>query len=173
MTPNTAPPEGSSGSQGDEQRQADPSDPQATNGPQTGVQRLPALESCRVCGTTERLYWRGAGSGLPYCTDCEACGWGQNPCVRTGINDPAVSAPAALDRAHRAEAAVREWLPALRRAVDCLDTTCRYHGDQLDPDRFGRMTRSEACCDTGIEPRRAREARTALAALTRLTEEQQ
>jgi hypothetical protein len=70
-------------------------------------------------------------------------------------------------------AGVREWLPALRRAVDYLDTTCRYHGDRLDPDRFGRMTRSEACCDTGIEPRRAREARAALDALTRLVEEQQ
>ncbi|MFJ8583659.1 hypothetical protein ACIRD2_03225 [Streptomyces sp. NPDC093595] len=82
------------------------------------------------------------------------------------------SSAAAEDRARRAAATVREWLPALRRAVDCLDTTCRYHGDQLDPDHFGRMTRSEACCDTGIEPRRAREARAALAALTRLTEEQ-
>ncbi|MFE6126775.1 ParB N-terminal domain-containing protein [Streptomyces sp. NPDC056437] len=71
-------------------------------------------------------------------------------------------------RAEKAEAqlaGVKEWLPVLRRAIDCLDTTCRYHGDQLDPDRFGRMTRSEACCDTGVEPRRAREARLALAAL--------
>jgi hypothetical protein len=67
-------------------------------------------------------------------------------------------------------ATVREWLPTLRRAVDCLDTICRYHGDQLDPDHFGRMTHSEACCDTGIEPRRAREARAALAALAALDE---
>jgi hypothetical protein len=72
-----------------------------------------------------------------------------------------------------AVAAVREWLPALRRAVDCLDATCRYHGDQLDPDFMGHMAFREACCDTGIEPRRAREARAALDALTRLTQEQQ
>lgn len=77
------------------------------------------------------------------------------------------------ERADRAESAVRSWLPVLRRAVDCLDTTCRYHGDRLDPDRFGRMTRSEACCDTGIEPRRALEARAALEALAALDQQEQ
>jgi hypothetical protein len=134
MTPNTAPQEGSSGPQGDEQRENDPTDPQAANGPQTGVQRLPALESCRVCGTTERLYWRGAGSGLPYCTDCEACGCGQNPCVRTGINDPAVSAPAALDRARRAEAA----LDRVRAAVDDLCHEPHPSHDHICPDDVRR-----------------------------------
>ncbi|MEU9014302.1 hypothetical protein AB0D12_31935 [Streptomyces sp. NPDC048479] len=83
---------------------------------------------------------------------------------------------AALKRAHIALASqagkdqaaverVREWLPALRRAVAELPATCRYHGDRLDPDRFGQMTRSEACCDTGRPARRRREAMTALAAL--------
>jgi hypothetical protein len=71
-----------------------------------------------------------------------------------------------LDNHHAATAAVRDWLPVLRRAIGCLPTACRYHGEQLDPDQFGRMTRSEACCETGIKPRRAREARAALAALT-------
>ncbi|WP_181785360.1 hypothetical protein [Streptomyces phytophilus] len=52
----------------------------------------PGGETCCVCGTTERLYWRGAGSRRPYCADCEACDCGQNPCVRLGINDPEVSA---------------------------------------------------------------------------------
>lgn len=65
-------------------------------------------------------------------------------------------------RAEQAEASIRDAAPFLSRALDCLDTTCRYHGDQLDPDHFGRMTRSEACCDTGVEPHRAREARQAL-----------
>ena len=62
-------------------------------------------------------------------------------------------------------ARLREWLPTLRRAVSSLPAVCRYHGDQLDPDRFGRMTRSEACCDTGVPARRRREAEQALAAL--------
>lgn len=53
-------------------------------------------ETCRVCGTTERLFWRGVGSGLPYCADCEACDCGQEPCVRAGINALVVSKPARL-----------------------------------------------------------------------------
>ncbi|MFJ8583660.1 hypothetical protein ACIRD2_03230 [Streptomyces sp. NPDC093595] len=40
MTPNTTPPSGSSGPQSDGQHPADPSDPQTTNGPQTGVQAV-------------------------------------------------------------------------------------------------------------------------------------
>lgn len=62
-------------------------------------------------------------------------------------------------------ARLRESLPVLRRALESLPATCRYHGDQLDPDRFGRMTRSEACCDTGIPARRRREAENALTML--------
>ncbi|MFE7754293.1 hypothetical protein [Streptomyces sp. NPDC057429] len=61
-------------------------------------------------------------------------------------------------------ATVRSWLPALSRAIDCLDTTCRYHGENTDPDRVGR----EACCDTGVEPHRHAAAAHALAALTEL-----
>lgn len=97
-------------------------------------------------------------------------------CPHCGRGDAAPSADQWLQerrRAEKAEATVRSWLPALRRAIDCLDTTCRYHGDQLDPDRFGRMTRSEACCDTGVEPRRAREARAALEAFAALDQQEQ
>lgn len=63
-----------------------------------------STDRCRVCGTTQRLYWRGAGSRLPYCTDCEACDCRQAPCVRTGIYDPEVSETASLrQRAETAE----------------------------------------------------------------------
>ena len=86
----------------------------------------------------------------------------------------------AEQRAKRAEAerdqargAVRSALPDLRRAVDCLDATCRYHGDRLDPDEYGRRYRAEACCDTGIEPRRAREARQTLDHLRAALDEHQ
>ena len=87
---------------------------------------------------------------------------------------------AAEQRAERADAerdqawaAIRSALPDLRRAVDCLDATCRYHGDRLDPDEYGRRYRAEACCDTGIEPRRAREARQTLDRLRAALDEQQ
>lgn len=91
-------------------------------------------------------------------------------CPHCGRGD---CSPTAAQWLRERQRAVRSWLPALRRAIDCLDTTCRYHGNRLDPDRFGRMTRSEACCDTGIEPRRAREARAALEALAALDRQEQ
>ena len=83
-------------------------------------------------------------------------------------------------RAERAEAerdqargAIRSALPDLQRAIDCLDATCRYHGDCLDPDEYGRRYRAEACCDTGVEPRRAREARQTLDRLRAALDEHQ
>ena len=77
------------------------------------------------------------------------------------------------ERGDRAEAAIREAAPTLRRALDCLDATCRYHGDRLDPDEYGRRFRAEACCDTGVEPRRAREGRAALDRLCAALDEPQ
>ena len=76
-------------------------------------------------------------------------------------------------RAEQAEAAIREAGPVLRSALDCLDATCRYHGDRLDPDEYGRRFRAEACCDTGVEPRRAREGRAALDRLCAALDEPQ
>lgn len=76
-------------------------------------------------------------------------------------------------RAERAEAAIRDALPDLTRAIDCLDATCRYHGDNLDPDEHGSLYRREACCDTGVEPRRAREARQTLDRLRAALDEHQ
>jgi formylglycine-generating enzyme required for sulfatase activity len=146
MNPNTPPPDGPTGAQGAPQHENDPSGAETANGAQAGAQGFPApSDSCPGFKP----------SGL-----CQLCGddWRWH------------ATPAPADLRDQIAAAVRAWLPALRRAVDCLDTTCRYHGDRLDPDRFGRMTRSEACCDTGIEPRRAREARAALDALTALAE---
>ncbi|MFB7647165.1 hypothetical protein ACFC0S_16935 [Streptomyces sp. NPDC056084] len=40
-------------------------------------------ETCCVCGGAERLFWRGAGTGLAYCAECESCDCGQTPCLRT------------------------------------------------------------------------------------------
>ena len=73
----------------------------------------------------------------------------------------------------QARGAIRSALPDLRRAIDCLDATCRYHGDRLDPDEYGRRYRAEACCDTGVEPRRAREARQTLDRLSAALDEHQ
>ncbi|WP_385618604.1 hypothetical protein PXH67_06395 [Streptomyces sp. P8-A8] len=80
---------------------------------------------------------------------------------------------AAEERAEQAEAVLRGGAPVIQRALDCLDTTCRYHGDRLDPDEYGRRVRSEACCDTGIEPRRAREAKAALGRVRAVLDGQQ
>lgn len=93
---------------------------------------------------------------------------------RTLLDDMTSDALDALyARAERAEAAIRDAAPILRRALDCLDATCRYHGDRLDPDEHGRRYRAEACCDTGIEPRRAREATAALSRLRTALDEHQ
>jgi septal ring factor EnvC (AmiA/AmiB activator) len=65
-----------------------------------------------------------------------------------------VAARSALDR-------VRECLPAIQHALEKLPATCRYH-DDTTPHGSWR----EACCDTGIAPRRRQLAEQALAALT-------
>lgn len=53
----------------------------------------PSSEACCVCGggpVTYRNYRE-----LPFCQPCADCQCGENPCVRTGVNDAAVSAEAA------------------------------------------------------------------------------
>ncbi|WP_228994362.1 hypothetical protein [Streptomyces sp. DH8] len=57
-------------------------------------------------------------------------------------------------------AALREWLPVLRRAVESLPAKCPYH-DDTTPHGVWR----EACCDTGIPARRRELAEKALVAL--------
>ncbi|MFF1348498.1 hypothetical protein ACFVZJ_21385 [Streptomyces sp. NPDC058322] len=52
---------------------------------------------------------------------------------------------------------------AIEAALNELPSQCRYHGDQTAPDHYGRMTRSEACCDTGIPAQRRKVAEEALA----------
>jgi hypothetical protein len=52
-------------------------------------------ERCCVCGGPETPYENYRG--LLFCWPCADCPCGQIPCVRTGINDPAVSATAATD----------------------------------------------------------------------------
>lgn len=51
---------------------------------------------------------------------------------------------------------------AIRAAVECLPSTCRYHGDEIEP--YPASTR-EACCDTGVPALRRRRAEEALARL--------
>ncbi|WP_097965009.1 hypothetical protein [Streptomyces sp. or20] len=58
-------------------------------------------------------------------------------------------------------AALREWGPVLRRAVELLPSKCSYH-DETHPHGVWR----EACCDTGVPARRRALAEKALAALT-------
>lgn len=56
----------------------------------------------------------------------------------------------------------RRDITAIRTALDALPAQCRYHGDRTNPDRYARMTRSEACCDTGIPAHRRKQAEAAL-----------
>ncbi|MFC8339231.1 hypothetical protein ACFUJX_19780 [Streptomyces rubiginosohelvolus] len=64
------------------------------------------------------------------------------------------------------DAALREWLPVLRRAVESLPAKCPYH-DDTTPHGVWR----EACCDTGIPARRRELAEKALAALSETKEQ--
>lgn len=53
-----------------------------------------------------------------------------------------------------------EPITTIRRALDELPSTCRYHGDNTAPDRpgWGR----DACCDTGTPAQRRKDAEQAL-----------
>jgi hypothetical protein len=75
----------------------------------------------------------------PFCAPCADCPCGQNPCVRTGVNDPEVSGPAA-------ESATEE-VQRLRRTVRQLMTVSRRHADQLvgaHQATIGDLRRAEA-----------------------------
>jgi hypothetical protein len=65
---------------------------------------------------------------------------------------------------HQLLAAIRDALPAVRKAIDALPEVCRYHGEHLDPPipSYG----SESCCDTGRPAMRRRAAEYYLRALT-------
>ncbi|MCW7941678.1 hypothetical protein AAW14_06445 [Streptomyces hygroscopicus] len=54
-------------------------------------------------------------------------------------------------------------LSAIRRALEKLPATCRYHGEKIDPPEG--LIRREACCDTGIPAMRRRKAEEQLCAL--------
>jgi len=64
-------------------------------------------------------------------------------------------------KGHSKDAALRAWLPVLRRAVETLPAKCMYHDDTTP-----HGTWREACCDTGVPARRRELAEKALAALT-------
>lgn len=53
-------------------------------------------------------------------------------------------------------------LRTIRAAIECLPSTCRYHGDEVEP--YPASTR-EACCDTGVPALRRRRAEALLARL--------
>ena len=56
---------------------------------------------------------------------------------------------------------LEDALPAIRRALEQLPSTCRYHGDKTMP--ADTWPRREACCDTGIPAQRRKEAEAAIA----------
>jgi len=55
-----------------------------------------APETCCVCGSSTVVYHNYLD--LPFCWPCADCQCAQNPCVRTGVNDPAVAGPLAGTR---------------------------------------------------------------------------
>jgi hypothetical protein len=57
--------------------------------------RATAIEhaACCVCGDGDVVYHNHLDQ--PFCRGCADCRCGQEPCERTGVNDPAVSAKAA------------------------------------------------------------------------------
>lgn len=73
----------------------------------------------------------------------------------------------AAEAAGRTAAAVIEAVPPLRRALEQLPATCRYHGDQLTAAHYSR---GEGCCDTGIPALRRWRAAEALEKLNALKE---
>lgn len=69
-----------------------------------------AADNCCVCGGGPVVYRNFLER--PFCSGCADCQCGENPCVRTGINDPAVSGDARLRQ--ESEAWRRK---AIRRAL--------------------------------------------------------
>ncbi|MEU0836090.1 hypothetical protein [Streptomyces sp. NPDC005969] len=65
------------------------------------------------------------------------------------------------------DAALQDHLPVLRRAIEALPETCRYHADTSPRGGW----RDEACCDTGIPARRRALAEKALGALSKTKEQ--
>ncbi|MFE2832225.1 hypothetical protein ACFXI6_14425 [Streptomyces mirabilis] len=66
--------------------------------PDNGAASGDTADNCSVCGGGPVVY--RSYRGQPLCGSCIGCQCGENPCVRTGINDPAVSGEAALRAAH-------------------------------------------------------------------------
>lgn len=65
------------------------------------VLALTAPEACCVCGGGPVAYRNYREQ--PFCQPCADCQCGEQPCVRTGVNDPAVSAETALALLHKGE----------------------------------------------------------------------
>ncbi len=114
--------------------------------------------TCCVCGggpVTYRNYRE-----QPFCWPCADCQCGENPCVRTGVNDPAVTAEAADQheqqrrRAAQDAAASRESERQLQaqierqsKEIDRLRDELRFEQD-LSADLRARLeATSDACSD--------------------------
>lgn len=85
-----------------------------------------AVDNCCVCGGSPVVYRNYREQ--PFCWPCADCSCNQDVCVRTGINDPAVSGDAALRQqiaaaehrlrlAHEARRAKEHQLDGIRRAL--------------------------------------------------------
>lgn len=85
-----------------------------------------AVDNCCVCGGSPVVYRNYREQ--PFCWPCADCSCNQDVCVRTGINDPAVSGDAALRQqiaaaehrlrlAHEARRAKEYQLDGIRRAL--------------------------------------------------------
>jgi hypothetical protein len=75
-------------------------------------------ERCCVCGAHRVIHQVVTPAHL--CGDCFLCRCGQSPCVRTGINDPAVSSEAADLTADEARTLAEDLGLQLYRAQDAL-----------------------------------------------------
>ncbi|MCY0960834.1 hypothetical protein [Streptomyces sp. H27-H5] len=73
----------------------------------------PRAETCCVCGDSDVVYHNYREQ--PFCWPCANCHCTQDPCVRTGVNDPAVSADTAGSPDRRAS--IRHLLDRASRGV--------------------------------------------------------
>ncbi|MET8113757.1 hypothetical protein [Streptomyces prasinus] len=85
-------------------------------------------ERCCVCGGGPVTYRNHLK--LLFCAACADCPCGQTPCVRTGVNDPAVAGPAATEAT-----GLREWFADAIRDAACT-TDCGQTEEECTRERI-------------------------------------
>lgn len=100
-----------------------------------------AVDNCCVCGGGRIVY--RSYRDQPFCGPCADCGCGETPCVRTGINDPAVSSDAALREQFAARAALVRDQAALAQ-VRLLIGAYRKRLKLADPILLARLEQAVA-----------------------------